>query len=149
MSDHSPRAQIYDSLEESLQQLKGIGIDDIHLNLKDPKVAKFLAQQYKLRLLELISQRKNIIDLQRLVESNNTQREEYRIENARYKEREQVSMFEFPLGVILGIAGNTLMSDIKNILAWGILIFGIIFYVIVRLNLLKRVFSREQMKGDK
>jgi hypothetical protein len=103
MVDQPPKPQIYDPLEEDLRQLTAIGIDDIQLNLKDPKVAKYLAQQYRLRLLELISQRKTIIELQRTLENLQIQREDLRVENGRLQERGRDSLVEFPAGILSGI----------------------------------------------
>jgi hypothetical protein len=134
MAEENPKLDLYDPVEVELDHLRQLGVGDIKLDFNDPHIARFLAQQLIVRLHELRKTRHDIEDLRNANENIRNQVEDLRVLNGVLSERDRFSWLEFPAGVLCGIAGNLLTSDAGNFFAWGLLVLGIAFFVIIRLS---------------
>lgn len=128
-----PEYNVYDPFEAELQYLKKIGVGEIELDFNNPNAARFLTQQLTVRLLELRETKLSVETLRSRNESFRDEIEELKVSNGKLTEKDRFSWIEFPAGILSGIAGNLIVADKSNFLAWSLLLLGIVIFATVRL----------------
>jgi len=132
MSEEDHGADVYDPVEADLQHLKELGASAIDFDFESPQAARFLAQQLKVKILELRETKLEVRDARAGQTVVRDTCEKLRVSNAKLSGANRIALIEFPAGILCGLAVNLLVSNRGDFLGWALLFIGIIFFLVVR-----------------
>jgi len=132
---------VYDPFAADLQMR---AFDNVGLEAPDtqelcqPAVVRLLIQNYRVALTQLKSSQEHARALQRDNEKLRAEREELRVSQATFRERDHSTWLEIPAAIGAGFAVNMILGDAKAAAGWLLLAVTMVMLFYVRFQHLRQ-----------